>query len=315
MTQRSPGCPAFPYHLLPSGEEYVDPSPRKRTDGTDEGAQRAFDSISPEELAAFMEEEIERRMAAHVALFTAKVRDDDNKRQGLLASSNTARRENGSQQKFTGGSEAAPLTMIVEKSLVQISGLGPEPKISTVSLSKVNITAPPLGSNHLLRARIRWGSGKAKNSVLIDYRNGLRVTVDGSSIEVSGVYDWVGSGPRFNVSGIGPDVFLGAQVIEGSIGTPNSQATLTLGGSPIGAGSSDAFIVPSFANRLTIAGTTAGPYDIQFSQDLAGEGLFAELLGVLPGQTVLIPGGTEAVLITNHNAASDNVLAVFGLDF
>lgn len=276
------------------------------TDGTDEGFENQLARTTPEEAQAFLQAYVAAQIEAQTAPLLARIREAESKAGGgVLSRANTSRRENGGMRRFSLNGKAF---QSLEQTLVQISGeANAEPRILSVSLSKTNLTTPPVGSNHVVYARIRWGAGKNKNEVLIDYKQGARVTVDGSSVEVSGIMTAT-AGPI-----VAPDIELGAQVIEGSLGaqkaTFTSTPVLVTGGGTF----SPVLLIPKFATSVSVYGSTAGPYAILQRKGSGGGDSIIQSTGA--NQQLGLLNGMEFVQVRNDNAVDDTIFVVFELNF
>lgn len=298
-----------------------DPSSYPGTDGTNEGAERALANVSQEEILAFVQAQADAQTFRAVGPLLARLQESEERSKGgVLGRSNTARRENGSQIAFAGGDgSGSARTTDLKKRLVQISGdAGEQPRILAVSLSKVVPVRSQLSNilplNHLIWAEIKWGSGKAKNAVVIDYKQGQRVTVDGSYVEVNGIY----SSSAFPSPLLGPDVILGAQVIEGSLGIPSNGATFTSGRYAVFATTFTPSIpVPSFSNTVSIASIGAGPFTLEMNTGDAApvSGIPASTQTMSLSTPVGIPNGIESIRVKNGGAAADSITVTFGLNF
>jgi len=168
---------------------------------------------------------------------------------GLLGKGVRHRQEGGRLQ-------LSPSSANKFESVLQLSGeAGPDPQLVTVCLyrSFPNQATPPLNSNFMLRARLRWGVGKTDQEVICDYHHGTRITLEASSVSVSAMYLARESGSAI----VGPNVELFAGVVYGTIG--NKLNTLTLNTySLLLATGTGPIALPSYSRRVSFASRTPG---------------------------------------------------------
>jgi len=209
---------------------------------------------------------------------------------GLLGN-NIRRRQNGGRKALTSALANQ------SQSVLQLSGEASEdPQLVTVCLYRrfPNQATPPLNSNFMLRALIRWGTGKTDQEVLCDYHHGTRITLEASSVDVSAIYLARESGAAVS----GPTVEVYAGVVFGAIASRLNTLTLdTL--SLLPATGSGSIAIPSYARRISFMSRTPGAVlGVRFYGDAlkAVPDLSADVSANVP---VDIPNGMEAFSIEN----------------
>jgi len=202
---------------------------------------------------------------------------------GLLGS--VARRENG------GRAILSPTKL--DARLVDISGGNdPNPYVVTITLYRRNLSAIPVGSNHLPQARIAWGAGRAAQSALLDFQHGARVTIDCSSLTVDALYS--AASPTV----VGPQIECFAGIVYGSLGSQlntltNAQQSFD---APSGFFGSPASI-PDFGSEVKIySDDPAATFDVILGRNVvAGRVTPEAVVTVGPNLWVQIPNGAEFI--------------------
>lgn len=103
-----------------------------------------------------------------------------------------------------------------------------------------------------LEAAIEFGTGGVSTTAIVDYTNGVTLTVQASYLRVSALVSQ--SGGADDVAGTSAAYYLAAHVGPG-FAESHAQRTIFVGTLPDG-GASDVFDVPRFAKIATLVGTT-----------------------------------------------------------
>lgn len=216
-------------------------------------------------------------------------------RPGLLGS--LTQRQNGGRVRITAPTTTTTITDTVF--LLAADEKAPDPNAVIVTLGRRSLEERPASNWWGIRARIRWGAGRAANEILCDYHHGTRLTLDASSLQVDVQYVSLAT----NGATRGPNIEVSATAVYGQVG--NRNLTLTDAPLAIGAGATTDFItVPQFARSVSVFTSTGGTtLTYQFANSKAAD-VFV-VTNVVPGTKIDIPNGIEFFRVTNAGGAQD----------
>lgn len=183
----------------------------------------------------------------------------------------------------------------------------------TVSFDLKNQTAAPVGSNHLCRAELCWGSIKGSGRCVIDIKHGTRVTLECTVLVVDVLYrNPVGVAP------VGPSVLVRASIGLGSVGA--NRLTLTEFTQLIAPAVPGAVIpISSYAREVEVKtdqdpfAPIARGFTISFFTDSGGTGV-AQSVSTGRDTLVRIPNGVESMVIINDPIAPAMFTPIFHLE-
>lgn len=178
--------------------------------------------------------------------------------------------------------------------------------------------APAAGSgtnNHLPRIYLSWGSHKGKMQAVFDLLHGVRVVVEGSTIECRAQMDFIDPDPA-NQQGPTLDVYM--SIGDGDIGR-GPGLTFTSPGQALDVETAATFSIPLWAKSVEVHSSSdpnAAPvntFDAEIKPFAAVGAATISRFATLR-ERVQLPNGAEAIQITNLGPDSPTYTPIFHLE-
>lgn len=174
--------------------------------------------------------------------------------------------------------------------------------------------------NHIIRARIEWGSIKGQGTAILDIKHGTRLTLEGCALAVDALYEFAPYNQGANNNG--PIAKIACSVGLRGVGRgPGLTYTDYTGNMAAGVGNNERLLIPSYARSVEVLDPANPAGNPSFFCTLdAGVGTIGAtkrpLVQFVTPLTapVTIPNGAESLNIDNRAGATRVACVVWHLD-